>query len=158
MRSSLRITSVTSDSVSGRTSPPGAAGGGVPAGRTCRVSGGFELESVVFVERPPQRSGVEPQRQLGRNGSHRRLEQPRADSLPPILRIDEHHRNPAEAAVVDPDRRADDPVTVDRGKAAGRRDLEEHVPVGGALVPAAGGAQPERAFDIGVRQRAYVNI
>ena len=34
-------------------------------------------------------------------------------------------------------------------KLPGRRELQEHAPVGQALVPAGAGAQPERAVEIG---------
>lgn len=56
--------------------------------------------------------------------------------------IDQHHRNPAEGAVIDPDRRADDPAVVNGGETARRREQQEHAPVREALIPASRGAQP----------------
>ena len=110
---------------------------------------GLVLETVSLVERTSQRRGVEPDRDLRRHGAQRFFQQPPADSLAAPGRIHEHHRNPAERAVVDADRGADDPVVRNRGKAAGRRELQEHAPVGPALIPAGAGAQPERAVEIG---------
>ncbi len=54
--------------------------------------------------------------------------------------IDQHHRNPAEGAVIDPDRRADDPAVVNGGETARRREQQEHAPVREALIPASRGA------------------
>jgi arylsulfatase A-like enzyme len=119
---------------------------------------GLVFEGVSLIERTSQRRGVEPERDPRRHAAHGRFQQPRAKAPAAAGRIDEHHRNPAEGSVIDADRRADDLIIGDRGKTARGRELQEHAPVGEALIPANRGAQSERAIEIAGGQQPDIRV
>ena len=115
------------------------------------------LETVTLVKRAAHRRGIEADGTTGGQGVHGRFQQTPAYTLAAMGRIDQHHRNPAEGAVVYADRRADDAPVGDGSEAACRRLPQQHAPVVQPLIPAGRCTQRERGVEVVNGQQADVD-
>jgi hypothetical protein len=96
------------------------------------------LEPIALIELATERRCIESDRQVGWQHSDSRLEQPSPDALSTEFRLDQHHGNPSERAVVDADGGTNYSIVDKRRETAGRRQLQEHAPVVEPLIPAGG--------------------
>lgn len=116
------------------------------------------FKTMALIEWTPQWSSVEANREFSSDGAHRGLEQRASDPTTAIGRLDEHHRDPPVAAVIDANRAADDTPVSFGGEAPVGSQPKEHAPVVGCLIPTGAGTQPAYAFEVVDSQLANERI
>ncbi len=107
-------------------------------------------KSVLPVELPARRRGVEANAVLGAQQGQALVKQLRSNACAPVLRIHQHHGQPSESVLVaNCCERTHRFAVLFRDATPSRAELQEEGPVAFNLIPSAAAAQPQSNRNVG---------